>query len=127
MHLGLLGQAKSSDVFPQGRGQAAIPLDELGTGRTPGQGLKAEGAGTGEEIQHPLAGQGRRQPIKDGFADPIRRRANATRCGKPQTTAPMGTRDYPQQAAVCGPLWAFSASSAFLLFPCHDLLTRTLV
>ena len=80
--------------MPQCLGQIRVVLDEGGAGRSPGQGLEAQRAAAGEQVQAPTAGQMERQPVEQGFPGTGRGRADAAGIGKTQlATAPVAAND----------------------------------
>lgn len=69
-------------------------IDEDNLGGVARQRLESERTGTGEQIQAPLTGEVLPQPVEQGFADPIGRRADRQVLGETdQTTAPGAADD----------------------------------
>src|SRR5699024_9196028 len=71
-----------------------VPFYEGDTGGTARQCFQTQRAGAGEQIQTAGARDARRQPVKQGFADAIRRRAQlGARADVDATAAPLATDD----------------------------------
>ena len=80
--------------FADGPGGRRIGLDELHCSSAPRQCFEPKGPAPGEEVQATPAGQFELQPVEQGFADPVRGRAQRFRLREMQLpSAPFAADD----------------------------------
>lgn len=85
----------------QGTDRNRVLFDQHRLRRPARQGFETERAAAGEQIQATRAGQDRSQPVEQGFANPVRSRAQPRQVGKFQLTgAPLAGDDAERMGSM---------------------------